>query len=380
MIAIVTASVLTIFRAVALDRLNAKQQKADTVAKLGLMASKEISNSQLELIRLTQEVVGSLDQWWANIDTIHHVLLVCDVAERQVSVMESVMQAAMGGHLSVTAFTELNYARIALKIGRGARDAGLEPVARHLSDYLVNGNIICGGSRRIQHTGTCTADRHEISADDLKTSHPDHTIRGRLEIALQAVGANGAVQVDLNSLLDGHHYVTVPVMTTVIIIILVGSVIEGVIITPLKGNQRESKHNYSYLAKEVVILREAVRNREGRQEEEEESRPRKPTVPQPPSYRQPVPPPYAAAGRGRRGYSTSSPAGRPGYSLGASPSLVTGLQENEASTAGHSLSMHREQAAAMLGGFQVGRDQVPVNNFPRGAPAAIDMTTRMARQ
>jgi hypothetical protein len=40
-----------------------------------------------------------------------------------------------------------------------------------------------------------------------------------LEIALQAVGANGAVPVDLNSLLDGHHYVTVPVMTRVITII-----------------------------------------------------------------------------------------------------------------------------------------------------------------
>jgi hypothetical protein len=154
MIAIVTASVVTIFRAVALDRLNAKQQKADTVAKLGLMASKEISNSQLELIRLTQEVVGSLDQWWANIDTIHHVLLVCDVAERQVSVMESVMQAAMGGHLSVTAFTELNYARIALKIGRDARDAGLEPVARHLSDYLqMETSFVAGaeGFRTLVH-------------------------------------------------------------------------------------------------------------------------------------------------------------------------------------------------------------------------------------
>jgi hypothetical protein len=62
--------------------------------------------------------------------------LVCNVAERQVSVMESVMQASMGGHVSVTAFTKLNYARMALKIGRDARDAGLEPVARHLLDYL----------------------------------------------------------------------------------------------------------------------------------------------------------------------------------------------------------------------------------------------------
>jgi hypothetical protein len=46
------------------------------------------------------------------------------------------MQAAMGGHVSVAAFTKLNYARVALKINRDARAAGLEPVARHLLDYL----------------------------------------------------------------------------------------------------------------------------------------------------------------------------------------------------------------------------------------------------
>jgi hypothetical protein len=100
-------------------------------------------------------------------------------------------------------------------------------------------------------------------------------------------------------------------------------------------NQSENRHKYTYLEKEFVILREVLQNRESRQEEEEESRPRKPTAPQPPSYRHPVPPPYAAAGRGRPGYRTSSPAGRPGYSLGASPSLVQDLQENEESTAAH---------------------------------------------
>jgi hypothetical protein len=133
MIAIVTAvvasSVATIFTAVELDRLRAKQQRADTVGKLGLMASKEISNSQLELIRLTTEVVSALDAYWGDINTIQHVLLVCDVSDRQVAVMESAMQVAMGGHVS-----ELNYARVALKINRDARDAGLEPVARHQSD------------------------------------------------------------------------------------------------------------------------------------------------------------------------------------------------------------------------------------------------------
>jgi hypothetical protein len=116
--------------------MRVKQQKADVVAKLGLMASKEISNLQVELIRLTAEVTNSLDAAWGSIDTIDHVLLVCDVADKQVSVMESAMQAAMGGHVSVAAFTELDYARVALKIDRDARALGLDPVARHLSDYL----------------------------------------------------------------------------------------------------------------------------------------------------------------------------------------------------------------------------------------------------
>jgi hypothetical protein len=200
-----------------------------------------------------------------------------------------------------------------------------------------------------------------------------------LEIALQAVGATDGVPMDLNSVLDGHHYVTETVMTIIILFILGGAVVGGVIITRTSTNQR--KHDHTIAAKELRILGDAVRNKEEGQEEEERNRePKKPTAPQPPSYRQPVPPPYAAAGRGRPGYSTQqSPAGRPEYSLGASASLVAGLQEHEASTAGHSLGMQGE-AAAMLGGFQVGRDPVPVNNFPRGAPAAINMSDMMERQ
>jgi hypothetical protein len=498
------------------------------------------------------------------------------------------MQAAMEGHVSVTAFTELNYARIALKIGRDASRTGTG--GKTSVGLPADGDIVRGGKGRIQHTGTCTADRHEVSADDLGTPHPTNTIRGRpilelrarrlhpyssngrphavqghvkgriqhlpprggvlplrlgtcrdqgaeteraaatmedpalclfalfarrfelaratcrttiggteaamrmvapdlfgsnnkephrglvmcwgrnnpvgpetqsftasgltkitlphgctaetdthifaaaddgfsrsendytisyvwpfnpstltpgldtkrfsdilkrnlnslanntrhnipLEIALQAVGATDGVPMDLNSVLDGHHYVTVPVMTIVIIVILVGSVVGGVIITRTSANQRKNDNTISYMAKELRILGDAVRNREEGQEEEERNRQaKKPTAPQPPSYRHPVPPPYAAAGRGRPGYSTpQSLAGMPGYSLGASASLVAGLQEHEVSTAGHSLGM-QEQAAAMLGGFQVGRDQVSVNNFPRGAPAAINMSDMMERQ
>jgi hypothetical protein len=142
---VIAASVATIFMAVELDILRAKQQKTDAGAKIGLMASKEISNLQVELIRLTAEVTKALDAAWGSIDTINHVLLVCDMADKQVGVMESAMQAAMGGHVSVAAFTELNYARLALKINRDAKAAGLDPVARHLLDYLQMETLFVAG-------------------------------------------------------------------------------------------------------------------------------------------------------------------------------------------------------------------------------------------
>jgi hypothetical protein len=112
--AMVAASVASIFTAMELDKMRAKQ-KADMVAKLGLMATSEISNLQEELIRLTAEVIRSLDAAWGSMDTIDHVLLVCDVADKQVHVMKSAMQAAMGGHVSVAAFTQLDYGRVALR-------------------------------------------------------------------------------------------------------------------------------------------------------------------------------------------------------------------------------------------------------------------------
>jgi hypothetical protein len=144
----------------------------------------------------------------------------------------------------------------------------------------------------------------------------------------------------------------------------------------------------AHMGKQLEGLFEAFRNRE---EEEGKGRrgPRKPTAPQPPQteiYNQPGPPSYAAAGRGRPGYSVSpqSPAERPGYSLGAPLSLVAELQEHEASTAGHLLGMNiaglQGEASEMLGRFNIGRDQVPTRNYPRGAPVAINMADMMERR
>jgi hypothetical protein len=155
------------------------------------------------------------------------------------------------------------------------------------NDYTIS--YVCPFDPLTLTPGLATKLVSEILKKNL-TSLAKNT-RHNMEIALQAVGANGVVPVDLNSLLDRHHYFTVPVMTTVIIIILVGSVIGGVVITRVKGDQRENRHNYTYLRQELEIMKEAEQNRESRQEEYE-SRPRKPTAPQPPSYRQPVPPPW----------------------------------------------------------------------------------------
>jgi hypothetical protein len=49
--ALVAASVASIFTAMELDKMRVKQQKTDMVAKFGLMAMSDISNSQVELIR-----------------------------------------------------------------------------------------------------------------------------------------------------------------------------------------------------------------------------------------------------------------------------------------------------------------------------------------
>jgi hypothetical protein len=70
--------------------------------------------------------------------------------------------------------------------------------------------------------------------------------------------------------------------------------------------------------------------------------------------------------------------------LGSLPSLIAGLQEHKASTAGHSLGMHitgmQGETASMLGGFCTGRDQVATKNFPSGAPAAINISDMMKRR
>jgi hypothetical protein len=196
---------------------------------------------------------------------------------------------------------------------------------------------------------------------------------------LQAAAANREIKVNLNDLLDNHPYVSMPVLTTVIIMILIGATIGGVVIKRMKADNCARRQTFNYENQVLGIMQETVRNME-RNREEDKIRLQKhhtpmqtPTAPQEThtiTYRPPHVPPL---------YATTSPAGRPGYSLGASPSLAADMQGTAATTAGHSLGMHHEQAAAMLG-FQTESDQTPVRNFPKATPRPIDLKTMMAPQ
>jgi hypothetical protein len=222
-----------------------------------------------------------------------------------------------------------------------------------------------------------------------------------LDRALQAVAAKGEIPVNLNNFLDNHHYVTIPVLTTVIICIRLAAIVAAIIIKQVRAKARAVRQTVNYQNQALIIMQETLRNLEHNRDEYE-NRPRKQQAPQPPptawlasltmTEKPPrVPPPYA----------TTLPQGQPGYSLGASPSLAADMLRTAATTAGQSLGMPHGLVANMLGTpaataghylgmqhklaanmlrLQTGRDQAPVMNFPIATPTSIDMKTMMACQ
>jgi hypothetical protein len=358
---------------VELDKMRAKQQKADTVAKLGLMASKEISNSQVELIRLTAEVTNALDAAWGSIDTINHMLLVCDVADKQVGVMESAMQAAMGGHVSVAAFTELDYARVALKIDRDASAVGLDLVARHLSDYLqMKTSFVAGpaGFSTMVH----------VPLIDMKlalTIWEHHILPILLDHGLYL--NMGPAEYTHLEVLDIHHYMTVPI---VVLIIFVGGTILVIMGVRIARRSTDARHQFQmmdYMHKRQNAFERTLTYLEEREAKMNPERPEKATAPQPTWDRVTAgPPPYAGQGRGRPPVSSG-----PGCPLGATSSLIAEMQEHARTTTGHSLGMNETElhgaGARALGAFDIGRNQEAARNYPR-AQAAINMQEMMERK
>jgi uncharacterized membrane protein len=81
-----------------------------------------------------------------------------------------------------------------------------------------------------------------------------------LEVVLQAVGAVDGVPLDMNGVLDGHHCVTVPVITVIIMIILTVAVVFGVIIVRTTSNSNRQDQKMAHMGKQYNILFEALRN------------------------------------------------------------------------------------------------------------------------
>jgi hypothetical protein len=140
-----------------------------------------------------------------------------------------------------------------------------------------------------------------------------------LEIALQAVGAKYGVPMDLNQLLDNHHYVTVPI---VVLILFVGGtvlVIMVVIIWRRSKDSRETFQMMDYMHKRQNVFENALDFLEKREAMNNPERPRKATAPQPPwDCVTAAPAPYAGQRRGRLPVSSG-----PGCPLGATESLIT---------------------------------------------------------
>jgi hypothetical protein len=101
-----------------------------------------------------------------------------------------------------------------------------------------------------------------------------------LDRALQAVAANGEIPVNMNDLLDSHHYVTVPVLTTVIFMILIAATIGGVVITHMKADNQATRQSLNNLNQALGIMQETEHNQE-LSREEDEIRPRRHHAPMP---------------------------------------------------------------------------------------------------
>jgi hypothetical protein len=200
-----------------------------------------------------------------------------------------------------------------------------------------------------------------------------------LEIALQAVGAEYGVPMNLNEVMDNLHYVTGPI---VVLILFVGGTVLVIMGVMIARRSTETRHQYqmmNYMHKRQDAFERTLDYLEEREAKMNPERPEKAKAPQTPWDRVTAgPPPYTGQGRGRPPVSSG-----PGCPLGATSSLIAEMQEHARTTKGHSLGMNETElhgeGARALGAFDLGRNQEAARNYPR-APAAINMQEMMEQK
>jgi hypothetical protein len=75
-----------------------------------------------------------------------------------------------------------------------------------------------------------------------------------LEVALRAMGAEYGVPLNMNEVLDEHHYVRVPIITVIIVIILTIAVIFGVVIVRSIAKSKRQDQLMAHMGEQQDIL------------------------------------------------------------------------------------------------------------------------------
>jgi hypothetical protein len=136
LVAVSAATIGGVYLAEELERQKRPEELYAGISALTLDGVAQLSSTQVELNRITQEVVKSLGSEARTWYTSDHVNILITAIDLRMVVITSAFQCAMDQKISVLSFTELHFARTAMKVERDARQSGLIPVSKHFSDYL----------------------------------------------------------------------------------------------------------------------------------------------------------------------------------------------------------------------------------------------------
>jgi hypothetical protein len=194
-----------------------------------------------------------------------------------------------------------------------------------------------------------------------------------LEVALQAVGAEYGVPMNMNQILDEHQKVTVPLT---VVTIMGGGFILAVMAVAIWRGIKERREMYITL--KYVIKRQDLHEGEEPNNQRLQLQPQAPPPPPERDILFPDPPPYNGRNRGR----PPTAAGKE-HSLGMNSTLKKTIEHFNRTTTGHSLGMNEselmETGARTRGAFDLGGGQDATRNYPR-APVEISMSDMLTRK
>jgi hypothetical protein len=132
LVAVSAATINGVYLAEELEQQKRRKELYAVISALTLYGVAQLTSTQEELNRITQEVIKLLGSDIRTWYTSEHVNLLITPVDRRMEVFTSALQCGMDQKISVLSFTELHFARTAMSV----EPAGLIPVSKHFSDYL----------------------------------------------------------------------------------------------------------------------------------------------------------------------------------------------------------------------------------------------------